>query len=208
MPAGPTRLVSARTSRSTLDAVRVQELYDTCLFHLPWNAALAGRRPSPDDIAAAARHITDDTKYRNWYSIDPGNTPWPADVLLYQRQSMVWSRQDHRAYATTILIAGTTWFLIGVIIALVRELSLALYLIKTGAPAFLDTVELARQHHQFATSRRQVEDKINDLWEAHHARPESLNVAACREIQDSTYLLRRDGPRVPSRFYKLRRKIL
>lgn len=202
-------LLTVMEQRSTLDAVRVHELYDTRLFHLPWNAALAGRRPSPDDIAAAARHITDDTKYRNWYSIDLSNTAWPADVLLCQRQSMVWSRQDHRAYAATILIAGITWFLIGVIIALVRDLSLASYLIKIflpSAPAFLDTVELARQHSQHATSRQQVEDKINDLWEAHRAHLDTLTHAACREIQDSAYLLRRDGPRVPNLFYQLRRK--
>jgi hypothetical protein len=70
-----------------LEAARVQKLYDTRLFHVPWNAALAGRPPVPDDVAAAARHIRDDTQYRRWYSIDLGDTPWPADVLLCQRQS-------------------------------------------------------------------------------------------------------------------------
>lgn len=202
-------LLTLMEQRSTLDAVRVQEMYDTSLFHLPWNSALAGRRPSPDDVAAAARHIKDDTDYRNWYSIDLGNTPWPADVLLCQRQSMVWSRQDRRAYGNTILIAGVTWFLIGVVIALIRDLSLANYLIKIflpSAPAFLDSVELARQHRHHAVSRQQVEDKVNDLWEARKTQPATLTVAACREIQDSAYLLRRDGPRVPHHFYKLRRK--
>jgi hypothetical protein len=202
-------LLTVMEQRSTHDAVRVHEMYDTSLFHLPWNAALAGRRPSPDDVAAAARHIKDDTDYRNWYSVDLGNTPWPADVLLCQRQSMVWSRQDHRAYGSTILIAGITWFLIGAIIALVRDLSLANYLIKIflpSAPAFLDSVDLARQHYQRAGSRQQVEDKINDLWEAHKTQPDTLPVAACREIQDAAYLLRRDGPGVPQLFYKLRRK--
>lgn len=202
-------LLTVMEQRCTLDAVRVQELYDTNLFHLPWNAALAGRRPSPEDVAAAARHITDDTTYRNWYSIDLGTIPWPADVLLCQRQSMVWSRHDHRAYATTIVITGVAWFVIGVIIALVRDLNLADYLIKIflpSAPAFLDTVELARQHRHIATNRQQVEDKINDLWDVHQAHLDTLEIAACREIQDSAYLLRRDGPRVPGFFYKLRRK--
>lgn len=202
-------LLTVMEQRCTLEAARVQELYDTHLFHLSWNAALAGRRPSPDDVAAAARHIKDDTDYRNWYSIDLGNTPWPADVLLCQRQSMVWSRQDHRTYGGTILIAGITWFLLGVTIALVRDLSLASYLIKIflpSAPAFLDSVELARQHRQHAANRQQIEDKINDLWEVYRTRPDTLPVAACREIQDSAYLLRRDGPRVPHLFYRLRRK--
>ncbi|GAA4469113.1 S-4TM family putative pore-forming effector [Phytohabitans houttuyneae] len=201
-------LLTWMEQRSTLEAVRVHELYDTSLFHLPWNAALAGRRPSPDDVCAAARQIKADTDYREWYSIDLGNTPWPADVLLCQRQSMVWSRQDHRAYGGTILIAGISWFVVGLIVALVRDMSLADYLVKIflpSAPAFLDSVELARLHWQHATARQQVEHKINDLWQAYITQPETVTVAECREIQDSAYLLRRDGPRVPQLFYKLRR---
>ncbi len=195
--------------RSTLDAARVQELYDTRLFHLPWNAALVGRQPTPDDIAAAARHIDDDTPYRNWYSIDLGDTPWPADVLLCQRQSAVWSRRDHRAYGTTVLIVGVLWFLIGLVIALVRDLTLADYLIKIflpSAPAFLDSLDLARMQWQHAVARRHVEHKIHDLWNGFRTEPESLTVADCREIQDSAYLLRRDGPRVPDIIYRLRRR--
>jgi hypothetical protein len=178
------------------------------LFHLPWNAALVGRRPAPDDVAAAARHITDDAPYRNWYSIDLGDTPWPADVLLCQRQSAVWRRRDHRAYGTTVLLAGVAWFLVGLVVALARDLSLADYLIKIflpSAPAFLDSLDLARLHWHHATARQQIEHKIDDLWQAHTSQPGSLTVTDCREIQDSAYLLRRDGPRVPGTFYKLRR---
>ncbi|MBN1171299.1 MAG: hypothetical protein JXA67_03915 [Micromonosporaceae bacterium] len=194
--------------RGTLEAVRIQELYDTNLFHLPWNAALAGRPPAPEDMAAAARHITDDTRYRDWYSIDLGDTPWPADVLLCQRQSMVWSRQDHKNYGSIVLITGISWFIVGLTIALVRELSLADYLIKIflpSAPAFLESADLAALHLRHAGNRRQAEHKIDDLWQAYVTAPESLTVFACREVQDSAYLLRRDGPRVPQFFYKLRR---
>lgn len=201
-------LLTWMEQRSTLDAVRVQELYDTDLFHLPWNTALAGRRPSPDDVAAASRHIKDDAQYRNWYSIELGDTAWPADVLLCQRQSMVWSRQDHRAYGGTILMIGVSWFVVGVVIALVRDLSLADYLVKIflpSAPAFLETVDLARRHWQHAASRQQIEHKINDLWQVYSAQPDTVSVTDCREIQDSAYLLRRDGPRVPQLFYRLRR---
>jgi hypothetical protein len=177
------------------------------LFHLPWNSSLVGRRPTPDDVAAAARHIKSDTRYRNWYSIDLGNTPWPADVLLCQRQSMVWSRRDHRAYGTTILVAGVSWFLVGLVIALARNLSLADYLVKIflpSAPAFLDSLELARLHWHHTAARQQVEHRIHDLWEAHASQPAALTIAECREIQDAAYLLRRDGPRIPDLFYKLR----
>jgi hypothetical protein len=175
---------------------------------VPWNAALAGRPPVPDDVAAAARHIRDDAQYRRWYSIDLGDTPWPADVLLCQRQSTIWNRRDPRAYGI-VLIAGVMWFLVGLTVAIARDLSLAAYLIKTflpSAPEFLDALDLARQHWHHAAAREQLQDKIDDLWKAYASRPASLAITDCREIQDSAYLFRRDGPRVPTAIYKLRKQ--
>jgi len=202
-------LVAGRTvlswleEHSILRAVRVQELYDTRLFKLPWNTALAGREPAPEDVAAAAAHI------RDWYCIDLGDVPWPGDVLLCQRMSMIWSRRDHRAYGTTVLITGIAWFLLGLGVALARDLSLASYLIKIflpSSPALLDCAELARAHWRHATRREQAEHEIRDLWNAHQTDPAGIDPAACREIQDTAYLLRRDGPRVPEYFYRLRQR--
>jgi hypothetical protein len=196
--------------RATLEAVRTQELYDTELFHLRWNSALAGRPPSPEDVADAARHVRDDTDFLDWYSIDMGDTPWPADVMLCQRQSMIWSKGDHRAYGLTILVLGITWFLVGLVVGLVVDFSLANYLVKVflpSAPALLDSVEQSRLHLRHVASRQQVEHKIHDIWQRHRDNSEDLDEEQCREIQDAAYLLRRDGPRVPRRFYKARKAL-
>jgi hypothetical protein len=210
-----TWLVAGRTVLSWLEehdigrAVGVQELYDTRLFKLPWNTALAGREPAPEDVAAAAAHIRDDTRYRDWYCIDLREVPWPGDVLLCQRMSMIWSRRDHRAYGTAVLITGIGWFLLGLVVALVRDLSLAAYLIKIflpSSPALLDCAELARAHWRHATRREQAEHKIRDLWDANQTDPAGIEPTGCREIQDTAYLLRRDGPRVPEYFYRLRQQ--
>jgi SMODS-associating 4TM effector domain len=207
-------LVAGRTVLSWLEdhqklqAARIQELYDTRLFQLPWNTALAGREPAPEDVAAAAAHMRDTSPYLDWYSIDLGNTPWPGDVLLCQRMSMIWGRRDHRAYGTTILIVGITWFLLGLAIALARDLSLAEYLIKIflpSSPALLDCTELARSHWRHAAQRENAEKDIQDVWDAHRGDPAAINPGACRNIQDTAFLLRSHGSRVPNFFYKLRR---
>jgi hypothetical protein len=206
-------LVAGRTILSWLEehqtqlAVRVQELYDTRLFKLPWNTALAGREPAPEDVASAAARVRDDSRYRDWYSIDLADTPWPGDVLLCQRMSMIWSRRDHRAYGTAILITGIAWFLLGLAIALARDLSLADYLIKIflpSSPALLDCTELARSHWRHAARRENAEHDIQDIWDAHCDDPAGIDPAACRNVQDTAYLLRRHGPRVPGFFYQLR----
>ena len=207
-------LVAGRTllawleERGTRTAATAQELFDTGLFLLPWNAALAGRPPGPEDIAAAARHIKDSRRYRDWYSIDLGDTPWPGDVLLCQRQSMVWGRRDHRAYAAFIMITGAAWLAAGLAVALARDLTLASYLIKIflpSSPAFLDTLELSRAHWQQAATRENTEHRIHDLWAEHREDPADIPVAGCREIQDASFLLRRDSPRIPAPFYRLRK---
>jgi len=121
---------------------------------------------------------------------------------------MVWSRQGHRSYSATVLTAGVVWFVVGLVIAIVLNLSLANYLIMIflpSAPAFLDTVEHARLHWQHANARQQTERKIDDLWQAYTTRPETLDVNDCREVQGAAYLLRHDGPRVPHLFYTLRK---
>jgi SMODS-associating 4TM effector domain len=208
-------LVAGRTilswleERGTRQAAQIQELYDTGLFYLPWNTALAGRPPNPEDIADAARHIKDDSPYRHWYSINLGDTAWPGDVLLCQRQSVVWGRRDHHAYGTLILIIGIAWLAAGILLAIIRDLTLAAYLIKIflpSSPAFLDTAELAHAHWRHSAAREEVEHHIDDLWTTHKAEPSTIRIAQCREIQDASYLLRRDGPRVGAAFYRLRKK--
>ncbi|MFF8728952.1 S-4TM family putative pore-forming effector [Streptomyces sp. NPDC015171] len=208
-------LVLGRTVLSGLErsatqrAVDIQELYDTKLFHLPWNQAVAGRPPVPDDVSSAARHIRDREPYFDWYSVDLGDTPWPGDVLLCQRQSAVWSRRDHHAYGTFLAIIGSVWVLSIVIFALARDMALLTFLVALflpNTPALLDTIELAQSHWQQSTKRRQVEDDIHDVWDEHQDRPGDVPVQECRRLQDATYLLRRDGPPVPNWFYSLRRR--
>jgi SMODS-associating 4TM effector domain len=207
-------LVAGRTVLSWLEqhqkllAASVQELYDTSLFRLPWNIALAGREPAPEDVAAAAARIRDDSPYRDWYSVDLGDTPWPGDVLLCQRMSIIWGRRDHRAYGTVILVTGIAWFLLGLSIALARDLSLADYLIKIflpTSPALLDCTQLARSHWEQAAGRENAEKDIQNIWDACRDDPASIDPAACRNVQDSSFLLRSHGPFVPGLFYKLRR---
>ncbi|WP_420312228.1 S-4TM family putative pore-forming effector [Streptomyces sp. YS-B37] len=201
-------VLSGLEHSASLCAVTIQESYDAKLFHLPWNQALAGREPVPDDISSAARRISDHGPYLDWYSVDLGDTPWPVDVLLCQRQSAVWSRRDHHAYGTFLAISGSVWALAIIVFALVRDMTLLTFLVALFLPsaaALLDTIELARGHWQQSDKRRQVEDDIHDVWNSHQISGGGIPAEECRRLQDATYLLRRDGPPVPKWFYDRRR---
>lgn len=207
-------LVAGRTAISWLEthaveqAVAIQELYDTRLFHLPWNESLAGAPPPPEDIVAAARHIKTTRRYLEWYSIDLRGVPWPADVLLCQRQSMAWSRRDHRAYSTFLGIVTLGVVFGGLTVAIALHMSIGEYLIKVflpSSPALLDTSELAVAHWRHADARHRAERRVEELWHIYRTRPADVPVDECRRVQDAAFVLRRSAPRVPGLFYRLRR---
>jgi predicted pore-forming effector associated with SMODS systems len=201
-------VLTALEQHGKTQAVAVHELYDTELFGLPWNEALVGRPPLPDDVATAARRQPDHERFHNWYTVDLTGVPWPADVLLCQRQSAVWGRGDHRAYSTALAVLGAACLVIGVAIALVLNVSLADYLVKIflpTAPALLDAVELSRSHRSNASTRTDDVQVIDDLYESHRDALNLIPVHEVRAVQDASFNARTNTPRVPGWFYRLRR---
>ena len=127
-------------------------------------------------------------------------------VLLCQRQSAVWARRDHIGYSRVLYVTAAVWALFGVIFAISRNMTLAEYLVKLflpSAPAYLDSIELARSHAQHSKAREQLENDLGDLWDRRQT--QALTIDDCREAQDAAFNLRRIGPRVPNWYYQMRR---
>ncbi|HVF05264.1 MAG TPA: S-4TM family putative pore-forming effector [Frankiaceae bacterium] len=195
-------------TRQVEAAVNVQELYDTELFLLPWNTAVSGEPPLPEVVTDAARKMKPDSRFDAWFRTDLDGVPWPADALLCQRESAVWSRADHRGYGLALLTVSAMLFLGTLAFGLLEDLTLVDYLIKLGlpiSPALLDTVELGRTHLRFAGRRERLVRDMTDLVKEHRASLADVPASECRRVQDEAYRLRRDAPRVPKFYYDLRR---
>ncbi len=187
------------SNRRSLGA-RAQESFDTTVLEIPWNHLLA-KPVSPEEVAAAAR--SESVKdMSSWYP-DPGDAPWPTDVLVCQRSNAVWGRRQHTSYAWFVGTATTLWSLLGIGVAVGVDASLSSYLITIALPsipAFLDATDHVRSHSSGALSRQLVEDSIDD-----HLTAKDADAAALRRIQDRLYELRETAPLVPEWFYTLMR---
>lgn len=182
----------------------IQEQFDVELFGLPWNESVTGKPVAPEDIVDAAGRV--DAVGLDWYP-DTDRLPWPIDVILCQRGSAVWGRRTHAAYATTLAIAAVAWFAVGVGIAVLRELSLAAYLLGLflpSQPAFLDAADHWQSHRRQAARKAEIENRADELINL-HAAGGVVGADACRTVQDHTFQLRAAGPPVPGWFYRLRR---
>lgn len=147
-------------------------------------------------------------KSRDWYTVDLSDAVWPGDVLLCQRQSAVWSRGDHGAYATTLITTAVLWSGVGVVIALAQNLTLADYLVQLflpTAPALVEAGEQRELHRVTADGRENDVAAIDALYREYKDDLAAIPPSRIRGVQDSAYQSRAVAPRVPGWFYRLRR---
>lgn len=179
---------------------RIQETFDCAVLGLDENEALA-RPISEEEIRTASRRFAEAEGIKAWYPF-PTKCAWPTSVLVCQRSNAVWARRQHRTYALVLLFGAAIWFVVGVVVCIVKEATLAQYLTTIALPslpAMLDASEMARRHQEAAEARELLENRVDDLLKT----PGDVEPLDLREIQDQLYALRTDAPLVPEWFYDL-----
>ncbi|WP_268980981.1 S-4TM family putative pore-forming effector [Streptomyces tardus] len=200
-------LLLARTALDTwqrnahLQGVQRNELYDTTLFTLPWNASLSGPLRLAREQVRSRTHTTVH-KDHDWYEQVP-NVPWPNDVLSCQTQNLIHSRRNHRSYVRLLGAVLTVTVLAALTLATVRNLTLQQCLVQLAVPltpALLNLSDLARRHTEAARAQEQLEESVDELLEQ-RANGRHITAADCREIQDGIFNRRAHQPPVPSRVH-------
>jgi len=176
-----------------------QERFDVEVLGLTPNLSLR-QIVSEEEIRRASGDAANFANAPAWYPTD-ADAVWPESVLICQRSNAVWARRQHRSYGLILAAMAGTWFLVGVVVGIASDASLATYLAALALPslpALLDASELAREHLKAATRRRETEQRISDLMDAGTATETDL-----RDIQDHLFSLRRGAALVPEWYYKL-----
>jgi hypothetical protein len=187
------------------DGALAQEVFDTEVFDLPWNVALAGPRPAPEDLRNWGERQTED-ELRNWYA-DTAPAKHPIDALICQRATVTWARQDHATYAQILRVLAYAALALTVILGLVLGLSLGGYLLRLGIPilpAVLDISDVADDNAALGRSRGRIAYEANRLYEKACDTQNAPTIQECRTLQDEIYSSRRVMG-VPSWFYRLTR---
>ena len=111
-------------------AAVAQEMFDTTVLDLPWNALLVGARHQVADIAKRGAGIVGDRKamdlLKGWYTPDLAGLPFPMARLMAQRMNVWWDRSLREEYVKplritiAVVVAGVT------VVALATGQSLAI----------------------------------------------------------------------------------
>lgn len=186
------------------EAATIQEEFDCDLFQLNWNSALVPCKATPEIVNEAARRFNRDrNKMRDWYG-DLEGIARPLDVLVCQRQSLVWDWRLHRSYALRVTLLSIGLLLLGLVIGVHRGMLLIEYLSLIFAPslgALLVGYELTKDHQNTSTEKEKREREVTALLEDALKNPKSVSIRACRSMQDVIFELRAKGPLNPDGWY-------
>jgi hypothetical protein len=183
-----------------------QEVFDTRVFQLPWNSTACGHSPAPEDIRCWGERQTEEG-LRDWYA-DVSDALRPLDVLICQRSSVTWARQDHAAYAALLRVLVGAALSATVVGALAFNLTLGEYLLHLGLPALpatLDVLDIANINTELSRRRGRLEHEVDALLTRAVTSGQAPAETEARRLQDEIYASRRLAG-VPGWFYKLTRE--
>jgi hypothetical protein len=193
------------TARNLATSATLQEMFDTALFRLPWNAVAVGE-PVPDDEVARLGHRFrgDESELRDYYVV--ANVPAPFDVLFCVEQNLVWGPRVRRRYANLILGFVVLWSALGVVVGMatgsslnavvaqwfIPSLGLLLFCLDVYRAQLADGAQRARL---LALVRARARQKPA-------AQRAGSDLVFLRRVQDVLFQLRK-RPRVPNWFFRL-----
>lgn len=194
-------------------AAAIQEDFDCNVLGLPWNAVLAGCRPTEEEVHRAAdgsrRKGVDGL--RNWYPPVVDRLPLYQSRIICQRINCRWDKHL-RDYCR-----ASAWTLFAIIFGLIFATGLSLglstnelvvYVLVPVSPTLFWAIRESKQQGAAVDASRDLQSRLNKLLEQSMKgdleRP-SVEVQS-REIQNKILLYRSACPLVPDWTYRWFRK--
>ncbi len=182
-------------------AAGVSELFDCEVLEMPWNDFVAGKRPEPEVVnAAAAASNRKQNTLRGWYAPQEiGSLPITLARLVCQRENL-WYNSSLRRRGGTVLVCaasvavGLLWFA-----GLALGLSLRDFVITLIVPVSpLATWAMRERFRQgdTADALEQIKSAAEAFWEdaLRSGTSDEQGARRSREFQDAIFLRRVASP--------------
>lgn len=192
-------------------AATIEEQFDVGLFGIPWDMSQAGAPLTPESISLASRRYGGDVGVlRDWYP-DPGDVPYPFNVLLLQRSNLASDWVIRSEFASVELLGMAALIGAGVLLAWLGGFTTLQWLLRLAVPSLsfvADMTESARDNKKLASDRRRMEEDLRQAVDRMLRNPLSESPDLCRDIQNRILKMRKSTALVPNWWSKRYRERL
>jgi hypothetical protein len=195
-------------------AASVQEDFDCSVLQLPWNHALAGRRPAPEDIheAATGHRPSSTAPLKDWYPCAVSALPLYQGRLICQRSNCWWDSKLRQRYSNWVVGAVSVLSVSVFLLGLLNGMSLQKFVLAVMAPLLPAVLWAAREWRRQSETAMESDRRkeYSELLWGQVVRGEVAEQEVSRrsrELQDAILVRRREGAPVFDWVYRcLRRK--
>ena len=192
---------------------KIQEIFDTELFQLPWNDLKCSDKPLESEIShwTSSYKLKDNTFLnidKTWYPIQVGRMPLEFARLVCQFSNLRWDGDLRRSYGKLLQDLLGLYCILVVIVSVIAKVSLEWFVLSI----FVPTLPLIRQVLENAATQFSWAVK-SDAHQAYITQIINSYITSglknndfsdfeARQIQDEIFERRMNSPRVPTWFHK------
>lgn len=187
--------------RLRVNGAKIQELFDTEVFKLPWNAVACGAKPDREFVSEWKSKFDanqgDVASLVDWYPSEVSKLEHNAARLVCQRTNLWWD-VDLRRKLFWWLIAAVITLLFILVFLFNSQVSILTAAIFVMLPFFEFTTVYATGQHSTIKRSAELKSLVEDCMDKRDFGDESS-----RRIQDAMFQHRSSAPFVPDFFYAL-----
>lgn len=188
-------------------AAQIQQLFDCELFGLPWDKAICGSQPKPEDVHSSIKGASY-KNLKNWYDPIVSELPLTVGALVCMRTNIVYDQSLRKAYSALCNILIGFAFLVVLVCGMVNNTGLwdaFLYGMVPLLPLITWWIDQCKQHNANLTALNNIETLVESgLTQAQsHKYVDTHNF---EQIQSFIFLHRKSSYLIPDFFYGMTRK--
>ena len=192
-------------------AAAIQEQFDCNVLQLNWNEAVAGMRPSPEDIHEGATAYGRPPTISNWYPPAVSKLAEYEGRIVCQRTNCWWDSKLRRRYAIWIMLIIGLISLSSLAVAIATGITVEKFVLAVMAPLspmLLWGIREVRRQREAAARLDQLKEYGQSLWRSviTKAIDEPTANQRSRELQDAIFIRRKSNPFVFDWIYRLLRR--
>lgn len=200
-------LLETQINKFRNTAAKIQQLFDSEVFGIEWNAYLWDKKPSLEDVNENVCNLPD-KDFVNWYDTQVGDMTKIEAILICQRTNLVYDSKLRKKFNSIIDFIAWSVLVIFIIVGFYKNVSIQTAIVFIGVPL----VPIAKW--MFLTRKKNFIDiekctslklLIDDSLKALQKDPCVINECAVNRIQDGIYEHRKNAFKIPDFLYKIMR---
>lgn len=203
-------LLESRISKFRNTAAKIQQLFDSDVLGLKWNAYLWGKKPSLEDVNENIGDLPD-KDFIDWYDAQVGVMTKMEATLICQRTNLVYDSKLRKDFNSIINLIAWSALILILIVGFYKNEGMQTAIVFIGVPLvpiIKWIVSTRKQNLDDIEACKSLTSFIDCCLEKLRKNQRSINESALYRIQDGIYHHRKTAFKIPDWLYNRMRNSL